>query len=56
MKLFNNYTPHPCPLPQGERGLLGFTILKGEFPYSSPHLMGGDKGEGVLRRVYVHHI
>jgi len=31
-------TPHPCPPPQGKRGL----------SYISPPLMGGDEGEGVF--------
>ncbi|MFZ3123003.1 MAG: PEP/pyruvate-binding domain-containing protein [Thermodesulfovibrionales bacterium] len=36
-------TPHPCPLPQGER----------ELSFISPPLMGGDEGEGEPSTVRV---
>jgi len=35
-------TPHPNPLPQGERGVIC------DLPFVSPPLMGGERGAGEI--------
>ena len=54
LKLKVENTPHPRPLPQGERGLTSGTSPQeeGGRSFISPPLTGGDEGEGV----FSHHL
>ena len=50
MTTFHKITPHPYPLPQGERELFYISPARGEgTTIIPPPLTGGDKGEGEVK-------
>jgi len=47
--------PHPNPLPQGEREIIGSALPKGERElYNPPPLTGGGEGEGVVKKGFLY--